>query len=1357
MIKRISLLFLLFFLSNSNLFSQLYFNEVSNSVGFNHTYFNGVSGAGLSFADFNNDGYDDISIPTNGDNSILFFINSNGTFNLVDLNIDFPYQAKQILWIDYDNDYDKDLYITSFEGKNKLFQNQGFLYFEDITVKAGLPDSLSNSFGSSWSDINNDGYLDLYQSYRNDSFNINTAKLFLNNLGNSFLDITSSSGILELNKLPFSATFFDINNDNLQDLYIANDKMSGNSLYYNNGNNTFLDISESSNSGILMNGMSVTINDFNNDGFMDMYSTNIEAGSKMFVNNKDLTFTESSVQLGISFNGIGWGSQFEDFDLDGYEDLYVSGSLIGMDTLSSAFYSNIFGKYFTLNSSLGLDMDTVSSFGNAIGDYNNDGLPDIIVLNNSPSNSFLFKNNYSGNNNWIKIKLSGLDSNHDGYGSVVELYSGDLFQYKSTHSTQGYISQNTNAIFFGLADNQNIDSLIIKWPSGIKDKIINPTINTTVNVFEGSSLVPPRIFMKSQFFCEGGSTLLEAGEFSSYKWSNGDTTKNITVFNPGYYFLEITDINGNSFVSDSIFISSVAPPQFSLLQKNITSSYSSSITVQGLDKNYSYYVSIDGSDYIKNKFHFINLKSGAHSISIRDSLGCKYTTEFTILNLVKETSNTEEYEKSTARKWMEVLLNAIRNDLARPPVHARNLFHLSAMMYDAFVINNKVLDSISISPYLLNNTINDINYLFEYSQNFSFDQDALNKIISFSSYNLLKHRFKNSVNSAYILSKIDSMMINLDYDFNYKEKDYLSGDPRSIGNYISELYINYGKKDNSNEINNYRNTYYEPVNPPLNPNIPGNLNLIDPNRWQSLLLGEFIDQSGNMIEGIPSFISPEWGNVLPFALSQEDLVIKVRDDDIYKIYHDAGEPVYLDTINQGLSDSLFKHSFSMVSVWSSHLDRKDGVIWDISPNSMGNILNYPEENSEYSSFYKYFDGGDIGQGYSINPITNSPYEQQLVPRGDYVRVLAEFWADGPDSETPPGHWFVILNEVNDSELVVKKFEGDGEVLDDLEWDIKSYFTLGGAMHDAAISAWGIKGYYDYIRPISVLRYLSDQGQSTFNDSLNYNPNGYNLIDNYIDIVNIGDPLVGDNLENLGKIKLFTWKGHESGELGNGESGSGWVLAENWWPYQRPSFVTPPFAGYVSGHSTYSKAAATILSKITGSPFFPGGIGEFDIKKDEFLVFEKGPSIDMTLQWAKYDDAADQCSLSRIWGGIHPYIDDLPGRLIGKKVGQDAFEMAKLYFTNIDIVNNIEKGDYKFKIFPNPIKDNSFINVINESSKEISFIELYDLKGNIIKTNILRDFKNNIKIKSSNFQSGIYIMYVLFSDGSYKSTKLVVRK
>ena len=126
-------------------------------------------------------------------------------------------------------------------------------------------------------------------------------------------------------------------------------------------------------------------------------------------------------------------------------------------------------------------------------------------------------------------------------------------------------------------------------------------------------------------------------------------------------------------------------------------------------------------------------------------------------------------------------------------------------------------------------------------------------------------------------------------------------------------------------------------------------------------------------------------------------------------------------------------------------------------------------------------------------------------------------------------------------------------------------------------------------------------------------------------------------------------------------GVDWILAENWWPYQRPSFVTPPFAGYVSGHSTYSRAAAEVLTSITGDRFFPGGMSDFEIKANEFLKFESGPSVDMTLQWATYQDASDQCSLSRIWGGIHPPADDIPGRLIGIDIGKDAFEHAKSYF------------------------------------------------------------------------------------------------
>ena len=148
MIKRL-ILFTFLFIYKFSVFSQLYFNEVSSSVDFNHTYFQGVSGAGVSFVDFDNDGLDDISIPTNDYNVLLFFKNNGDKFSSIDLKINFPYQAKQVLWIDYDNDYDKDLYITSFNGKNKLYQNNGFMNFEDVTKKLNLPDSSSNSFGAS--------------------------------------------------------------------------------------------------------------------------------------------------------------------------------------------------------------------------------------------------------------------------------------------------------------------------------------------------------------------------------------------------------------------------------------------------------------------------------------------------------------------------------------------------------------------------------------------------------------------------------------------------------------------------------------------------------------------------------------------------------------------------------------------------------------------------------------------------------------------------------------------------------------------------------------------------------------------------------------------------------------------------------------------------------------------------------------------------------------------------------------------------------------------------------------------------------------------------------------------------------
>ena len=127
------------------------------------------------------------------------------------------------------------------------------------------------------------------------------------------------------------------------------------------------------------------------------------------------------------------------------------------------------------------------------------------------------------------------------------------------------------------------------------------------------------------------------------------------------------------------------------------------------------------------------------------------------------------------------------------------------------------------------------------------------------------------------------------------------------------------------------------------------------------------------------------------------------------------------------------------------------------------------------------------------------------------------------------------------------------------------------------------------------------------------------------------------------------------------SGVAWILAADWLPYQRATFVTPPFAGYISGHSTFSRAAAEVMALFTGSEFFPGGLGEFVAPTHDFLVFESGPTETVTLQWATYYDASDEAGISRLYGGIHPWVDDLPGRIIGSQIGITAFEQALTYF------------------------------------------------------------------------------------------------
>jgi hypothetical protein len=609
-----------------------------------------------------------------------------------------------------------------------------------------------------------------------------------------------------------------------------------------------------------------------------------------------------------------------------------------------------------------------------------------------------------------------------------------------------------------------------------------------------------------------------------------------------------------------------------------------------------------------------------------------------------------------ARQWNEMLLASIRRDFARPTMHARNLFHHSIAMWDVWSV---YYDGCS---YLLGQDRDGFVSDFTPFPLPSNKNAAVAEAISYASYRLLSHRFQNAPNAILLQQAYDNHMNELGYDFTFTSTDYSNGSAAALGNYIAEEIIAFGLQDNSNEANLYVNQFYNPVNPPLSVEDPGNPLIADMNRWQPLILEIFIDQSGNEIPGAaPEFLSPEWGQVNKFALDDDQATTFERDGFDYKTFLDPGAPPQWEAGGAGETD-LYRWTFMTTLLWSSHLDPTDGEMWDISPGSIGNRGNFPVTFSGHPSFYNQLDGGTSSPGHAVNPSTGLPYEPNMVPRGDYARVLAEFWADGPDSETPPGHWFSIFNYVTDHPEVEYKIEGLGAEVSETEWNIKGYFTLGGAMHDAAVAAWGVKGRYDFIRPISAIRAMADLGQSSEPGSPNYHPAGLELIPGLVELVQVGDPLAGAGNENLNKIKVKAWRGHEViDNVDTDEAGVDWILAEEWVPYQRPSFVTPPFAGYVSGHSTFSRAAAEVLTAFTGDAFFPGGMGTFIAPQDEFLVFEDGPSIDVELQWATYRDAADESGLSRIWGGIHPPADDIPGRIMGEVIGVDAFNRAQTFF------------------------------------------------------------------------------------------------
>ena len=493
--------------------------------------------------------------------------------------------------------------------------------------------------------------------------------------------------------------------------------------------------------------------------------------------------------------------------------------------------------------------------------------------------------------------------------------------------------------------------------------------------------------------------------------------------------------------------------------------------------------------------------------------------------------------------------------------------------------------------------------------------NARNAAISFAAHTMLTARYANADGGTESVAQFDATLETLCPGWTAP----VDGSPGALGLSIAEAILSETLEDGALEAAAYLDETYAPFNEPLVVSELGTT-MADPNRWQPLFLDERSTRNGIAVEaGTQEYIGPHWGFVTPFAIPADPDGLPIDPGPPPLLPEDADE---------------FAAAATEVVRYASLLDTDDSELIDISPATQGNV-----ELGTYEP-----------QGWDENPVTGVPYAPNPVLEADFGRVIAEFWADGPDSETPPGHWNTIANQVGDQLEAGNALEIDGLPVDRLEWDVKVGLALNGAMHDTAIAVWGAKAHYDYARPISMIRYLGERGELVETPGL-------------VETITEESVAAGGThalfASNIGEQIVYAWLGEPQTPTAE-IAGVGWQLATEWVPYQRASFVSPAFAGYVSGHSGFSRAGAEVLTDLTGSAFFPGGVLIHEVELRS-LSHEVGPSEAFNLQWATYRDAADQAAISRLYGGIHVRADDLNGRIMGEEVGLLAVEHARSYF------------------------------------------------------------------------------------------------
>ncbi|HEX6664493.1 MAG TPA: FG-GAP-like repeat-containing protein [Gaiellaceae bacterium] len=997
------------------------------------------------------------------------------------------------------------------------------------------------------------------------------------------------------------ACWLDYDNDGWLDLFVVNSFANSDrarweqhgglprGALFHNVRGSFVNVSKKSGADLAVRGEGCVAADFNGDGYTDLFVTT-DSYDKLLWNNGDGTFTEGAKDAGIQSFGWHSGAAVADVNGDGRPDLFVAGYTdlnTPVTTSIAGFPSNYRGVRDLLYLNEGNDSHGRSRFrevgvqagleatqfrhglGALFTDYNGDGRPDLYVANDEDPNQ-LYENvpwpggaaadpQRLGFRFEERGALEGVADPYAGMGIASGDYNGDgrldLFVTNSRHEPYAVLRRGAGAGSPAFHDGRAALGSAYAGSAGWGASWVDLALDGRPDLVLASGDIPVTSLAKDAGQIRVLSDL--SANRGSRRFANVGVAglRGIPSVNGRGLAAADYDNNGtvdivvNSIGGRLVLLRNTGGSGHWLEVKLATFAPGTVATVLLPGGRKLVQEMHAGSSYLSSedpRFHFgLGGAAKARMLVVRFPGGGvrrfsdvradqvlvvraprRHASDGVVTPRSYVRSNCSQAitpSRSVARLWDETAL-AVDPGNGNPAAQARNLFHLSAAMWDAWAAYEpKARGYFRTEKHRTGDVLS-----------------AREAAISYAAYRLLAWRASYGANMGSAFDRLTATMRSLCYQPGFVNT---RGDsPAALGNRIAAAAIDFGRGDGSLESAHYVDPSYTPANEPLVVSQPGAI-MHDRTFWQPLAFGQIVIQGGLSIPAkVQTFVGAQWGHVRGFALPASKKGLPI----------DPGPPPLGDP-----SSAAYRQAALNVIRWSSR--RTGGAI-------------------------------------------------------------AARWAG---AEAAPGRWNAIANKVSDSE------ERGVGAAKRLASNVKLYFALNGALHDAAVATWGAKRTYQSVRPISMIRELAFQGQSSDRNAPSFSPAGLPLVPGLVELITKQSSAPGQRhaalAGHVGDVAIRTARG--------------WTLGTRWLP--RAGTVTPPSPGWVSDESAFGRAAAEILTAQAGSGRVPAGTG--------------------LPRWGTYRHAADEAGLSGLYAGTQIAADDFAGRRIGSRVGKEAWALAERYF------------------------------------------------------------------------------------------------